>query len=151
MYWIIDNIKEVSRDNNGLIKVFFPGTREEYREQGLKNWYEKLISFQNTSQKKKGLGFPISINANSKKPFQNNFKPYLVNNDKGLEIKIFYDILRGMFEHGNNMLIINEKKYISTRPGTEESYRTMPGGILIGYDLDKSGNVRIMHMDNEIM
>ena len=25
MYWIIDNIKEVSRDNNGLIKVFFPG------------------------------------------------------------------------------------------------------------------------------
>ena len=151
MYWIIDNIKEVSRDNNGLIKVFFPGTREEYREQGLKNWYEKSISFQNTSQKKKGLGFPISINANSKKPFQNNFKPYLVNNDKGLEIKIFYDILRGMFEHGNNMLIINEKKYISTRPGTEESYRTMPGGILIGYDLDKSGNVRIMHMDNEIM
>ena len=54
MYWIIDNIKEVSRDNNGLIKVFFPGTREEYREQGLKNWYEKSISFQNTSQKKKG-------------------------------------------------------------------------------------------------
>ena len=56
-----------------------------------------------------------------------------------------------MFEHGNNMLIINEKKYISTRPGTEESYYAMPGGILIGYDLDKNGNVRIMHMDTEIM
>ena len=44
------------------------------------------------------------------------------------------------------MLIINEYKAC-----TEESYHTMPDGILIGCDLDKNGNVRIMHMDNEIM
>lgn len=48
------------------------------------------------------------------------------------------------------MLIINEEKYISTRPGTEESYRAMPGGILIAFDLDKNGNTRILYMDNEI-
>lgn len=147
MHWIIDNIKDLAKNHKGLIKVFFPGTREEYREQGLKNWNEKSISFQTTTQKKKGLGFPISINANSKKPFQNNFKPYLVYNDKGLDIKIFYDILKGMSAHNNNMLIINENKYISTRPGKEESYHVMPGGILIAYDLDKNGNIRILHAD----
>lgn len=149
MHWIIDNIKELGRNNSGLIKIFFPGTREEYREQGLKNWYEKSITFQNSKQKKGGLAFPISINANPKKPFETNFKPYLVDNEKGLEIKILYDILKGMYKNGNNMLIVNEEKIISTRPDREGSYCSMPGGILIAYDLDKNGNVRITHMDNQ--
>lgn len=151
MHWIMDNIKELGRNNSGLIKIFFPGTREEYREQGLKNWYEKSITFQNSKQKKGGLGFPVSINANPKKPFATNFKPYLVDNDKGLEIKILYDILEGMYKHGNNMLIVNEEKIVSTRPGREESYISVPGGILIVYDLDKNGNVRIIHMDTQVI
>lgn len=149
MHWIIDNIKELGKNNSGLIKIFFPGTREEYRKQGLKNWYEKSITFQNSKQKKGGLGFPVSINANPKKPFATNFKPYLVDNEKGLEIKILYDVLKGMYKRGNNMLIINEEKIISTSPGKEESYISVPGGILIAYDLDKNGNVKIMYMDNQ--
>ncbi|MFQ9889380.1 MAG: hypothetical protein ACLRWM_02215 [Streptococcus sp.] len=59
---IIDNIKEVSRDNNGLIKVFFP-KQEEYREQGLKTGM-KINFIPKYFTKKERIRFLISINAN---------------------------------------------------------------------------------------
>lgn len=147
--WIIDNIKELSKNHKGLLKIFFPGKREEYRDQGIKNWYEKSISFQNTKQKKDGLGFPVSINANPKKPFANNFKPYLIDNSTGLEIKILYDILKGMYMHGNNMLIINDEYIVSTSADKETSTFSTPGGILIAFDIDKNGNIGILHVTNQ--
>lgn len=151
MYWIIDNIKELGQNYKGLIKIFFPGTREEYRKLGLKNWYNKAISFNSSKQKKEGLGFPVSINANPKKPFENNFKPHLVNNDKGLEIKIFYDILKGMAKHGNSLLFINESSYISTSPQKQDFDYNKSGSLLIAYGLDRNGYANILHMDTIVL
>lgn len=143
--FVKDNIKELGKKHSGIIKIFFPGTREEYRDAGMKYWWEKCISITKFDDT---LGTPIGYTFNTKKSFfANRFNTYLVDNQEGLKRKIFYDILKGMGRHGYDVLYLYDKGIlpVSTNQGPPDVH--IKGGIMFVFGFDKNGNVYIKDMN----
>lgn len=110
--WIKENLGHICKENPGLVRIFFPGTREEYRELGLKNWREKSISFTPFS---KELGVPICFTYNPKKAYAKTRRNiYLVDRDKGLEIKLLYDFLTSIGRRGNTLIYFYPNGFYAT-------------------------------------
>lgn len=80
---------------------------ELYRELGMKDWREKSISMPPRSgmtkekwlKEKERKGYPMGCSYNAKKPGNLN-RIYVVNEEEGLQIKLFYDILKGFLTAG---------------------------------------------------
>ena len=144
--FVIEHIKAFGTEYKGLVKIFFPGTREEYRIAGLANWYDRSIS---KTKYSKGLdiGVPIGYSINPKKPYMTSQRNiYLVNREQGVQIKIFYDILKGMYRHGYNMLYLWDNNIFPVKNGDMPDV-TIIGGIMFAFRIDDKGQVQIIDMD----
>ena len=144
--FVRENIKAFGLEHKGLVKIFFPGTLEEYRTAGLANWYDKSISKTKYS-KRFDVGVPIGYSINPKKPYMTSQRNiYLVSREQGVQIKIFYDILKGMYRHGYNMLYLWDNNVLPVKNGDMPDV-TIIGGIMFAFKLDDKGQVQIIDMD----
>lgn len=144
--FVIKHIKAFGAEYKGLVKVFFPGTAEEYRIFGLANWYDKSIS---KTKYNKGLdvGVPLGYSINQKKPYMTSKRNiYLVSREQGVQIKIFYDILKGMYRHGYNTLYLWDDSILPVKNG-DMPHVTITGGIMFAFKTDDKGQVQIIDMD----
>lgn len=143
--FVKENIKGLGKMYSGIIKIFFPGTREDYRDAGIKNWWEKSISITKFDDT---LGTPVGYVFNAKKSFfSNRFNTYLVDNQEGLKRKVFYDILKGMGRHGYDILYLWENRILPVRSQQGPPDVDIKGGIMFVFGFDKNGNVYIKDMD----
>ncbi len=149
--WVKRNIKTIGRNHkNTIIKIFFDGTREEYRDLGLKNWREKSISVPAGREKKffdDGEGYPIGYSINGKKPFSVSRVPYKVNWDKGLRIKYIYDILKGAFRYGFNIVYMDESGIFYTNEKQGAPNKMIQSGIIIAFKFNNKGEIDILDYD----
>jgi hypothetical protein len=144
--FVRENIKAFGFEYKGLVKIFFPGTVEEYRTAGLTNWYDKSISKTKYS-KVPDVGVPIGYSINPKKPYMTSQRNiYLVSREQGVQIKIFYDILKGMYRHGYNTLYLWDNNVLPVKNGDMPDV-TITGGIMFAFKLDDKGQVQIIDMD----
>jgi hypothetical protein len=144
--FVRENIKAFGLEHKGLVKIFFPGTAEEYRTAGLTNWYDKSISKTKYS-KGQDVGAPIGYSINPKKPYMTSQRNiYLVSREQGVQIKIFYDILKGMYRHGYNTLYLWDNNVLPVKNGDMPDV-TITGGIMFAFKLDDKGQVQIIDMD----
>lgn len=137
---IKEKIWGITKEKNEVVKFFLLENPELYREFGLKNWLDKSIS-QKTAD---GLGFPVSCSYNNKKPYQMS-KMYLVKPEEGLQIKLFYDILKGLKYRGYDMLIAGKNNFIPLKLGELPKWK-LKGCAIFVFDV-KNGNVVITHAD----
>ena len=126
-----------------LIKIFFDDSREEYRRLGLENWLEKAISVP-PKMKKFGnsLGVPIGYSINAKKPYANGRTLYVVDQEKGLHIKLVYDILKGLTKRGYNIIYVNELGIFPTSLDHPID-RDLPSSLFLLTAIDDKGQVVI--------
>lgn len=144
--FIVDNIKSLADQHTGIIKIFFPGTLEEYRKAGIANWYDKSIT-RTKYCKDPNYGTPVGFTVNPKKPYTISTRQlYLVNRDKGLQFKIFYDILKGMARHNYNILYMWDDNILPCKFNDLPDC-TIIGGIMLVFKLDDRGQVQIVDMD----
>lgn len=145
--FVIEHIKTFGAEYKGLIKIFFLGTREEYRIAGLVNWYDKSISSKTKHIKKTDVGVPLGYSINQKKPYMTSKRNiYLVSREQGVQIKIFYDILKGMYRHGYNTLYLWDDSILPVKNG-DMPHVTITGGIMFAFKTDDKGQVQIIDMD----
>lgn len=137
---IKQNIWKIEKEKTEVVKFFLLENPELYREFGLKNWLDKSIS-QKTAD---GLGFPVSCSYNNKKPYQMS-KMYLTKPEEGLQIKLFYDILKGLKYRGYDMLIVGKNNFIPLKLGEFPKWE-LKGCVIFVFDI-KNGNVVITHAD----
>lgn len=145
---IKDNVYFFEKDKMDVVKFFLLDEPELYRELGMQNWIAKSTSKQIVPRRNpalKGKGFPVSCSYNTKKPYQMS-KMYLVDDDEGLQIKLFYDILKGLKYRGYNMLVVGEDLFIPLRPGEMPKQR-INSAVILAFDIGKSGAV-ITHIDS---
>lgn len=147
--WVKDNIGILAKTCKGVIKIFFPGSRIEYRELGMCDWYEKSItvpSYIKNPDREKGC--PISYNANAKKSYlSNKFNTFMVGKQEALNYKMFYDILKGMYRQGYRTTYICEKRIIPLYHG-ELPKQNITGAIIFAFRISPKGMLEIMHMDS---
>lgn len=144
--FIVDNINSLADQHTGIIKIFFPETLEEYRKAGIANWYDKSIT-RTKYCKDPNYGTPVGFTVNSKKPYTISTRQlYLVNRDKGLQFKIFYDILKGMARHNYNILYMWDDNILPCKFNDLPDC-TITGGIMLVFKLDDRGQVQIIDMD----
>ncbi len=142
------NIRGIKKGKMDVVKFFLLDKPELYRELGMQNWTEKSISktiVPQSNKTLKGKGFPVSCSYNTKKPYQMS-KMFLVDEDEGLQIKLFHDILKGLKYRGYNMLVVGKDLFIPLKPG-EMPDREIYGAIILAFDIGKSGAV-ITHIDS---
>lgn len=143
-----ENVREFEKDKMDVVKFFLLADPELYRELGMRNWSEKSTSKKLTPQKNpelRGKGYPVSCSYNVKKPYQMS-KMFLVDDDKGLQIKLFHDILKGLKYRGYNMLVVGEDILIPLKPG-EMPQQRINGAIILAFDIGKAGAF-ITHIDS---
>lgn len=144
--FIMDSLKSLADKYTGIIKIFFPGTLEEYRKAGVANWYEKSITHTKYC-KDPNYGTPVGFTVNPKKPYTTSARQlYLVDRDKGLQFKIFYDILKGMARHNYNVLYMWDNNILPCKLDDLPDC-TIIGGIMLVFKLDDRGQVYIRDMD----
>ena len=144
--WVQEHLENLCEKykNEKMIKIFFSATREEYRKAGSKNWTVKSIS----KTKQTGeLGAPIYFNLNAKKMYAMDTRNiYRVDNNTGLDIKFFYDILNGMCSRGKNILYIWKGGFFAAGI-REELLCDIPPCIFILFTRDNLGKVYIKDID----
>lgn len=147
--WVKDNICLLSNTCKGIIKIFFPGSRNEYRELGMQDWNEKSITVPAYIKKAdKEKGCPISYNANPKKAYLgNSFNTFMVGKQEALNYKIFYDILKGMYRQGYRILYVTDGKLYPLRSG-ELPKQNITGAIIFAFRISAKGMLEIIHMDS---
>ena len=146
--FVIQNIG-VFTNYKTLIKVFFPGTRKEYREAGMKYFQEKCITIFPSINRKWNIpldyGFPYGVNANIKKPYSLSLErpPYMVDREKGLQYYFFYTMLMGMYSNGYNSLVIWKKNVVPFKLNKGLPPYPISGGIAFGYKYNERGAIFI--------
>lgn len=143
-----ENIRGFEKGKTDIVKFFLLDEPELYRELGMKNWIAKSISKQLVPRSDpaiKGKGFPVSCSYNTKKPYQMS-KMFVVDDNEGLQIKLFHDILKGLKYRGYNMLVVGKDLFIPLKPG-EMPDRRIDSAIILAFDIEKSGAV-ITHIDS---
>ena len=138
--WIKENLEHICQENPGLVRIFFPGTREEYRELGLKNWWEKSISFTPFS---KELGVPICFTYNPKKAAAKTWRNiYLVDRKKCLEIKLLYDFFTSIGRRGNTLIYFYPNGFYACDSKTPPCF-TIDDCIFMRIGFDQRGQLII--------
>jgi hypothetical protein len=149
---IKNNIRKIKKEDQDIVKFFLMDSPELYRELGMKDWREKSISMPPKSgmTKEKWLkgkdrkGYPMGCSYNAKKPGNLN-RIYVVNEEEGLQIKLFYDILKGFFNRGCNIAIVGKNMLIplKSKQGID---RRITGAMLIWFTMRK-GQIVIVDID----
>ena len=148
--WVIKNIYRLGEIyNNELIKIFFPGTRESYREQGFNYWLEKCISVPAKKNYKYDTphGVPIGYSISAKKPFSTAREPYLVTNEDGLYIKFVYDIFKGCTKRGYDNLYITPGGIYFSGTKKEPPDIKLNSSIYVVTKINNKGEVEILDME----
>ncbi len=147
--WIKDNIKRLGKEHKGeIIKVFFSGTREEYRKLGMKYWMEKAISYTKYSNE---LGAPYGISVSAKKPYSiSRVSAPLYTKEECLKVKFFYDILKGLLRRGYNYLYIDDKGIYPANKDIPPTKHRILGGIFFAFTMDSKGQIIIQDMESVI-
>lgn len=142
-----DNIRTIKKKSSDVVKFFLLESAELYRELGLKNWMEKSNSKAGITNRYKGLGYPLGCSNNYKKPY--TFSPiHLVTDEKALQIKLFYDILKGLRHRGYCILYISENQFIPLKRGQLPECEVI-GGRIISFDIN-NGNAYITNIDSVV-
>lgn len=142
--YIKDNIRNIKKAKKDVVKFFLLEEPELYRKYGLENWTEKSISEKNIPREQKGKGYPIGCTYNVKKPYTFS-RMYLVEKEEGLQIKFFYDILKGLKCRGYSMLVVADGIFLPLRNGETPNIK-IKGGIILAFGI-KNGVAYIEHMD----
>lgn len=143
--FVKNNIRSIEKKKPDVVKFFLLESAELYRELGLKNWMDKSNSKTGIPGRYKGLGYPMGCSNNLKKPYV--FSPiYLVTDKKALQIKLFYDILKGLRRRGYCVLYVSENQFIPLKRGQLPECEII-GGRIIAFELD-NGNAYISHIDS---
>jgi hypothetical protein len=145
--FIKNSIRTVEKKSVEVVKFFLLESAKLYRELGLKNWMEKSNSKTGITKRYKGFGYPLGCSNNSKKPYI--FSPiHLVTDEKALQVKLFYDILKGLRRRGYGILYVSESQFIPLKRGQLPDYEII-GGIVIAFEMD-NGNSHITHIDSVV-
>lgn len=143
--FIKNSIRTVEKKNAEVVKFFLMESAKLYRELGLKNWMEKSNSKTGIPKRYKGLGYPLGCSNNSKKPYI--FSPiHLVTDEKALQVKLFYDILKGLRRRGYGILYVSESRFIPLKRGQLPDCEII-GCKVIAFEMD-NGNAYITHIDS---
>lgn len=148
--WVKEHIYELGKTyEDDIIKIFFPGTRDEYRKLGLKYWHEKSISVPNNLNKKNEnpVGAPLGYSTNAKKPFTIGRTPFFVSQEEGLKIKFVYDILKGCTKRGYNNIYINAAGLYLTNVTLGPPDRVLPAGLFIVTKINNKGALEMLDME----
>lgn len=147
--FIIRNMSIFINEYKVLVKVFFPGTREEYREAGMKYFLEKCITVKPSINRKYGIpsdyGFPYGVNVNQKKPYSISLErtPYMVDREKGLQYYFFYKMLEGMYSNGYDSVVMWEKNVVPFKLSKGLPHYPISGGVAFGYKYNERGTLYI--------
>lgn len=137
--WVKNNIHTLGKTYSGIIKIFFPATREQYREAGMKYWIEKSISIVKDLDEKKGV--PMGWTYNKKKTYlATTFNTPLFNNIEGLHRKIFMDFLKGLYKRGYDLLYVKENEFYATNVKQGPPPKRFDG-VFFSYEVDRQDQV----------
>lgn len=142
--WVKSHLTILRNEYKGFVKIFFPESPETYRELGMQNWEEKSITMTPYDDEQ---GAPICYNVNLKKGYtRNRFNTYLVDRARGLQIKIFYDLLTGLLRRGKNMIYVYENGFYA---GNEHDIPNffIKGGVFLKYSFSSRGTLAIEDME----
>lgn len=146
--WVKAHIYELGKEYKGsFIKIFFPDTREEYRRLGLENWLEKSISIPTKCVNKEDKGVPIGYSINIKKPYSTGRTPYLVDKEKGLQIKMVYDILKGNTRRGYPLMYATSKGLYATTVSKGPEI-DLPASLCILTKINSRGEIEFKICEN---
>lgn len=158
--WILNHIDYLrSLSNKMIVKVFFNAPLESYMEEGKKYAYEKV--FNNAASVKnvpEGLGIPITINTNIKKPYLMNTRngsgnfssPYFCTPAEAYGIKCFLDIITSLCKSGYDKIYIGDCGITPVKTGMILD-GPINANIYMHFALDKNGTVYIDDMDSIII
>ncbi|MCU6748023.1 hypothetical protein OCV51_10230 [Faecalicatena acetigenes] len=144
--WIKENIYKLGKIyQGGIVKIFFPNTRELYRDLGLEYWRKKCTSvpYNFKNYKSPLSGVPIGYSVNVKKPFQTGRTPFLVTEEEGLQIKFVYDILKGCIKRGFNEIRATTTRGLYVTRTCDPLGIDLPPSMLLIIDLNERGEVVI--------
>lgn len=143
--WIKMHIWDLGKADSRIVKVFFPGKREEYRELGIGYWKKASISLTKFDEEK---GAPIGYVINPKKSYlRSGFNTYLVSEADGLCRKLFFDILKSINKMGYNIVYIWENGIYATNATQGPPEKVLPSTILFVTKIDAKGQLVITSMD----
>ena len=145
--WVKAHVWELGNTYKDIIKIFFPGKVGAYRTLGMKYWLEKSITYTKFS---KDLGLPVGVIANeNKKPYllTSKINAYLLTKEECLDIKLFYDILKGFLRKGFNYIYMDEEGIYPANKELPPSKPVIIGGIFFAFAFDDKGQIFIQDME----
>lgn len=144
--WIKTNLPDICKKHKGLVRIFFPGSREEYRKLGLENWLEKSVSFTKFSKEK---GAPLGFNINPKKSYlMSEFNTYLVDPEEGLWIKLFHDILTGIAKRGKDIVYFYPGGIYATNGKEGPPNFCMDSPVICQIGFNKTGSIEMRNLEH---
>lgn len=148
--WIAQNIFNFGNGKKeDMVKVFFQGTMEEYREAGMDYLYSKSITFDRKYYQDPDTGAPIGIGLNYKKPYihSRGRQTLGVDRDQGIRYKIFYDILKSLCKRGYPMLYVRDNGELVPMDPRDQESQFVPKSMLFVSKINQRGELEIIDMD----
>lgn len=147
--WIKKNIRTIYNNcgKKYSVKIFLLYPFEKYRELGMEYWRKKSLSQSSSTRKiNKTKGYPIGCSYSEKKPYSMNRRPYLIEEQEGLERKFFYDILKGLAMRGYMLLYVGKNLFYPLKNGEIPNIH-IKGAVLFVFRIEK-GIAVIKEMDS---
>lgn len=148
--WIEQNVFNFGNGKKAdMVKVFFQGTLEEYREAGMDYLYNKSITSDKRYYQDPDTGAPLGIGLNAKKPYiqSRNRQTFGVDRDQGIRYKMFYDILKSLCKRGYPMLYVRDNGELVPMDPRDKESQYVPQSMLFVSKINQRGELEIIHMD----
>lgn len=148
--WIVRNIFNFGNGKKeDMVKIFFDGSLEEYREAAMDYLYSKSITSDKRYYQDSDTGAPIGIGLNYKKPYihSRDRQTFGVDRAQGIRYKMFYDILKSLCKRGYPMLYIRENGELVPMDPRDKESQFVPQSMLFVSKINQRGELEIIDMD----
>lgn len=148
--WIAQNIFNFGNGKKAdMVKFFFQGTLEEYREAGMDYLYNKSITSDKRYYQDPDAGAPLGIGLNAKKPYihSRGRQTFGVDRDQGIRYKMFYDILKSLCKRGYPMLYVRDNGELVPMDPRDQESQFVPQSMLFVSKINQRGELEIINMD----